>query len=161
MRAAISLLALSFVMVGTACSSAEEEGPSVSGETAMQAQEDSVMMAAEMYDETAFDSISWDSFADAQERGRVVFQFSCRKCHGDAGLGDGGFVRNGDTLQPPNFVVEDWRFAEDRVGLRKQVFTGTAKGMPHWGFYGLKYRDIDAVATYIQEVLRQDLVAAH
>ncbi len=60
----------------------------------------------------------------------------------------------GDTLRPPSFLQADWRFAEDRDGLRKQVFTGNAQGMPHWGFHGLKYRDIDAVAVYIQQGLR-------
>lgn len=154
MRTMTSILALTLGLVGTACSSGEEDAAATPAD-ASKAQADSVMMAEEMYDETAFDTIAWESPEVAHERGKVVFQFSCRKCHGEAGLGDGGFVQGGVTLEPPNFLQDDWRFAEDRAGLRKQVFTGTAQGMPHWGFYGLKYRDIDAVATYIQEVLRQ------
>jgi mono/diheme cytochrome c family protein len=154
MRRLIPCLILAPTLLVSACAPAEDVAPAESGATAMAAQEDSVMMAAEMYSEAAFDTIAWETFEAAHERGEVVFRFSCRKCHGEEGLGDGGFVQRGDTLRPPNFHAEDWRFAEDRPGLRKQIFTGTAKGMPHWGFYGLKYRDIDAVATYIQEVLR-------
>jgi mono/diheme cytochrome c family protein len=145
-------LTVASVLVVGGCSP-EEAAPDP--EAAAQAQADSVMMASEMFDDAAFDTIAWDSFEGAQERGEVVFRFSCRKCHGETGLGDGGYVSKGEVLTPPSFLAEDWQFAEDRAGLRKKVFTGTATGMPHWGFYGLTHRDIDAVATHIQEVLRQ------
>ncbi|HSM37556.1 MAG TPA: cytochrome c [Longimicrobiales bacterium] len=124
------------------------------------AHEDSVMLAEAMYDPAAFDTIGWDSAGAALERGAVVYSYSCSKCHGPVGAGDGGLVLRGDTLRPPSFLTPDWRFAADREGLRRQVFTGTASGMPHWGFYGLKYRDIDAVAAYIQERLRADVEPA-
>jgi mono/diheme cytochrome c family protein len=116
--------------------------------------EDTVAAAMAAFDPTAFDSISWPTTEDAVERGGVVFRFSCRKCHGEGGAGDGGFVTAGDTLRPPSFLTEDWPFAEDKDALRQQIFTGTADGMPHWGLEGLKPRDIDAVAIYIQESLR-------
>lgn len=116
---------------------------------------DSATYAASLFDAAAFDTISWQTPQAALERGAVVFRFSCRKCHGESGAGDGGFVAGGDTLHPPTFLAEDWRFADDRDGLRKEIFTGTGKeGMPHWGLEGLTYRDIDAAARYIQGTLR-------
>ena len=147
-RTAVAVIACAASV--TACSGGADEPPI--DRAAVHA--DSVMLADSMYDPAAFDTIIWDSAGADIARGAVVFSYSCAKCHGEAGLGDGGFVQGGDTLRPPSFVVPDWRFAEDRDGLRRQVFTGTAQGMPHWGFYGLKYRDIDAVAAYIQEELR-------
>ena len=86
-------------------------------------------------------------------RGSVVFQYSCAKCHGSQGYGDGLFVTRGDTLRPPSFHTEDWRFQDDLEGLRRHVYTGTEGGMPHWGMEGLKYRDIDAVAQFILDRL--------
>lgn len=114
---------------------------------------DTVAMALASYDATAFDSISWDTPEDAIVRGSIVFQFSCAKCHGSQGLGDGNFVTRGDTIRPPSFAVDEFRFKDDLDGLRRHVFTGTAGGMPHWGMEGLKYRDIDAVGRFIQDRL--------
>ncbi len=63
-------------------------------------------------------------------------------------------MTQGDTLRPPTFLGADWQFAEDHDALRRHIFVGTTGGMPHWGIEGLKPRDIDAVATYIQTRLR-------
>jgi mono/diheme cytochrome c family protein len=152
MRArAIGLTAL-FVL--TACGpSAEEEAARIAAEEAAIAQA-AMTEAQDMYDPANFDSISWEAPAEAIERGATVFRFSCQKCHGPTGAGDGGFVQGGDTLHPPSFLEADWRFAEDRDGLREAVFVGAVEGMPHWGMEGLKYRDVDAVAIYIQDDLR-------
>jgi mono/diheme cytochrome c family protein len=117
-------------------------------------QEDSVALATEQFDASVFDTLTWATDTSALNRGRVVYAFSCRKCHGSAGLGDGGFVLQGDTLHPPSLVAPDWKFASDPAGLRLQVFTGNTEGMPHWGMVGLKMRDIDAVTRYILEELR-------
>jgi mono/diheme cytochrome c family protein len=116
---------------------------------------DSVAMAAALYDPANFDSIQWETPAAALERGSVVFSYSCAKCHGPRGEGDGGWVSQGDTLRPPSFHGADWRFAEDPEGLKALVFTGAEGGMPHWGLEGLKYRDVDAVARFILEDLRK------
>lgn len=135
----------------TACAGeappAEEAGPSSA---------DSVVMAAAQYDPANFDTIQWDTPEAAVERGGVVFNYSCARCHGPQGYGDGGFVSEGDTLRPPSFHQADWRFANDLAGLRSLVYTGAEGGMPHWGLVGLKYRDVDAVTRYIMEGLRTE-----
>ncbi|MCA9736508.1 MAG: c-type cytochrome [Gemmatimonadota bacterium] len=128
----------------------ESPGPSPAETLAL----DTLRTAEAAYDPAAFDSISWENPAAANERGAVVFRFSCEKCHGPRGYGDGGFVSRGDTVRPPSFRESDWRFVEDHEGLRRHIFVGTADGMPHWGLEGLKPRDVDAVAHYLREGLR-------
>ena len=115
---------------------------------------DSVQLAATAFDPAAFDTITWANQQEAIERGGLVFRISCSKCHGDGGRGNGNFVMQGDTLRPPSFLTKDWRFANDPMGLREQIFTGNVAGMPYWGLVGLKYRDLDAVARYIVDFLR-------
>lgn len=138
--------------VQAACSSTDD-GPSAE-ETLTAAHEDSVQFAAAAYDPANYDTIEWENRTKRLERGATVFRISCAKCHGYEGRGDGGFVQRGDTLRPPSFLESEWRFARDIDGLREQIYTGTSEGMPHWGLYGLKYRDVDAVSAYIAEELR-------
>jgi mono/diheme cytochrome c family protein len=114
---------------------------------------DTVALATALLTPETFDTVQWPSDSAAVDRGAVVWTYSCRKCHGDWGAGDGGFVQRGDTVRPPSFHVAEWRFADDRHGMREQVFTGTNDGMPHWGMVGLKPRDVDAVTLYIDRVL--------
>jgi mono/diheme cytochrome c family protein len=128
-------------------------GEPPASETALPSAADTVETALALYDAAAFDTITWESPGEAVVRGSVVFSYSCRKCHGSQGYGDGGFVTQGDTIRPPDFHQPDWRFTTDLDGLRRQIFTGTAEGMPHWGLEGLKHRDIDAVARFIQDRL--------
>lgn len=142
--------ALVALVVGCGGGSEEGEDP----QTRTSAHADSVEMAARSFDPGVFDTLTWDSPEAAKERGAVVFSFSCQKCHGRRGFGDGRFVLEGDTLKPPSFHQRNWRFAEDPLGLRKMIFTGGEEGMPHWGLHGLKYRDVDAVATFIVDSLR-------
>jgi mono/diheme cytochrome c family protein len=118
----------------------------------MAQQADTMTAVAEAaYDATIFDTITWESEEAALERGQVVYSYSCARCHGETGLGDAGMTRGGDTLRPPSFREPDWAYASDKDGLRRQVFVGTAEGMPHWGLEGLKPRDVDAVAIYIMQ----------
>ena len=148
----VAYVVVAALAVLTACGPGEPAEEEVQGPTSA----DSTAMAAEMFDEAGFDTVSWDTHQAALDRGGVVFRFSCEKCHGATGAGDAGFVAGGDTLRPPSFLAETWRFAEDREGLRREIFTGTGmEGMPHWGLEGLKYRDIDAVSIYITETLRE------
>lgn len=145
---------LSVTLAAVACGPSEEERAAEAEATYTAAQADTMMLVESMYDPAAFDTIDWETPADRLDRGAFVWSFSCEKCHGASGVGDARFVLRGDTLQPPSFLAEDWRFADDPAALRKQIFTGTAEGMPHWGLYGLKFRDIEAVSTYILESLR-------
>lgn len=109
---------------------------------------DSVAMAMEQYSPALFDTITWSADSAQFNRGRIVWAYSCKKCHGEQGLGDGDEVTSGDTIKPPNFAT-GWRFGSDRSAVIKAIFAGTAEGMPHWGMSGLKPRDIDAVTAYI------------
>ncbi|MDA0313650.1 MAG: c-type cytochrome [Gemmatimonadetes bacterium] len=115
---------------------------------------DSVGIASMAFQPAAFDTIAWETRQLAIDRGSVVFSISCSKCHGESARGNGGFVFQGDTLRPPSFMATDWRFTDDPMGLRKQIFMGNVAGMPYWGLVGLKYRDIDAVSVFITELLR-------
>ncbi|MEQ9400395.1 MAG: cytochrome c [Longimicrobiales bacterium] len=142
----------SFVIALTAACQTEEAPPPVD-RTAARA--DTVAMAAAAFDAEVFDTIVWTTPGEATDRGALVFRISCSKCHGEGGAGDGLFVFQGDTLHPPSFLGADWRFADDPEGLRRQIFSGSAVGMPYWGLVGLKYRDVDAVARYIQGPLRR------
>ncbi len=139
-------------LVWLAACSGEE--PEVRAPTVSRA--DSVAMAEARFDPTVFDTLDWAAQPQtALERGSLVFRISCAKCHGQVGRGDGGFVHQGDTLRPPSFLTEDWRFADDPEGLRRYIYSGNVLGMPYWGLVGLQYRDIDAVATFIDQVLRE------
>ena len=111
-------------------------------------------VARAAYDLTMFDSIAWETNQEAIERGSVVYNFSCAKCHGDQGRGDAELVRQGATPRPPSFRDPEWIYVEDKEGLREQVFIGTSESMPHWGLEGLKPRDVDAVAIFILQSMR-------
>jgi mono/diheme cytochrome c family protein len=146
------LLPVSVLLAMAACGGGEPQAEEEAGPTP----EDSVAMAAAAYDPSNYDSIQWEAPADAVVRGSVVFSYSCAKCHGRQGYGDGEFVSQGDTLYPPSFHDPEWRFSGDVDGLREQIYTGTPQGMPHWGLEGLKYRDIDAVSRFILVELRDE-----
>jgi mono/diheme cytochrome c family protein len=87
-----------------------------------------------------------------------------QKCHGETGAGDAKYVNTvkdpatgemkPDTLVPPDFHQAGWKYATDKQALEKFIYTGSGeKPMPHWGISGLRPRDIDAVAAYIQQVI--------
>ena len=143
---------LALAVTFSGCAPGEPSDDEASADTAAT----SMTMAQEAYDPTAFDTLTWESDQAALERGQVVYRFSCQKCHGERGVGDAGFVRGGDTLRPPFFCEPDGPYAGVKVGSRRQIFVGTAEGMPHWGLTTLGPKDIDAAATYILSGFRND-----
>ena len=138
----------------SACSgpSAEEQRAAAT-EARLAARADSVAQAAASYDAAAFDTIQWASENDMWERGGVVWSFSCRTCHGSDGAGQGETAVSAN-LNMPNLLADDWEKAGDLPGIRQSIYVGHESEMPSWGLVGLKYRDIDAVAHYIDDLLR-------
>jgi mono/diheme cytochrome c family protein len=105
---------------------------------------------AAIIDAAVFDSIGWENDAVAIDRGATVYAYSCARCHGDSGAGNGNYRLQGRLLRPPSFRTEDWQYANDLEGLRHAIFAGNReKGMPCWSDAGLAPRDADAVARYI------------
>ncbi len=148
------LSALLAVAVISACGgpSAEEQRAAAT-EARLVARADSVAQAAAAYEAAAFDTIQWPSDNDMWERGGVVWSFSCQTCHGSDGQGMGETAVSAN-LDMPNLVAVDWDKAGDLPEIRKAIYVGHESEMPSWGLVGLKYRDIDAVANYIDGLLR-------
>jgi mono/diheme cytochrome c family protein len=140
------VMTLAVAVATTAC--AGSDSPGRAGEA------ESVTVAAPALDAATFDTVAWTSGEAALTRGAEVYVWACADCHGAKGAGDAAFVRDGETLQPPSFLVSDWRYADDSYGLRGKVFEGGETGMPHWGVRRMQPRDIVAVDLYIRETLR-------
>lgn len=141
------------VLLAVACGSEPEAD--VDPEARLRsARADSVRMAEALYDASHFDTIQWESEEALLSRGRTVWTYSCQKCHGSDGRGGGEFAVQA-ALEPPDLTASEWPHAGDLATIRRRIFVGHEKGMPNWGLHGLKYRDIDAVATYIDQVIRQ------
>ncbi|MBI4545197.1 MAG: c-type cytochrome [Gemmatimonadetes bacterium] len=101
-----------------------------------------------------FDTVVWESESAAIARGADVFKWVCAPCHGPRGRGDGGYVIRGDTIHPPSFLEPDWRLANDPMGLRRKIYLGNNRGMPHWGERGMQARDVVALELFIRKSLR-------
>ena len=115
---------------------------------------DTVAVAEAKYDPAVFDTVKWASDSLRLARGADVYKWGCAECHGPRGYGDGGKVtEQGDTLRPPNFHDPSWRLAADTEGVRRKIYAGNTRGMPHWGLRRMEPRDIDAVAAYVLTVL--------
>ncbi len=128
-----------FPLVACGADTPDQANPALPGEA----------LEAGVVDLALFDSITWATPAAPVDRGATVYAYSCAKCHGDSGAGNGGYVLQGRVLRPPSFLGDQWRFANDPTGLREAIVQGTDRGMPHWGEAGLKPRDINAVAHFI------------
>lgn len=153
MRGIVPLL-VALAWVG-ACTSSQKAPQNQASSAAA----DSVRMAAKAFDSTVFDTLTWTNRDSLLSRGALVFRISCAPCHGAEGRGNGGMVVGTDTLRPPSFLTADWKYANDPMGLREIIFTGTPGRMPHWSLVGLGIRDIDAVAHYITDSLRVEYKA--
>lgn len=108
--------------------------------------------AEALYDSTAYDTVSWRSGYARGERGRVVYDYSCARCHGEDGRGNGPLAVE-EGLEVGSLVGPDWIYDADVPALRRRIFTGHGPGMPAWGLTELSPRDVDAVAYFIDERL--------
>lgn len=132
-----------------------EQDAAQSAEARRAARADSVAQAAAAFDPAVFDTIAWASDNERWERGGVVWSFSCQKCHGGDGRGEGEIAVQAN-LAVPDLVASDWSLAGDIPAIRRAIFVGHETAMPSWGLVGLKYKDIDAVAHYIDDLLRAE-----
>lgn len=133
---------------GAACGEHEFDAPS---------RAERVEEAAERFDAASFDSIGWTDEAQRMLEGNAVYAAECRRCHGPLGRGDTEYARAND-LDVPSLVESDWDFADDPIAVRRRIFTGHEAGMPTWGVAGITPREIDAVAAYILEDLRPEVL---
>jgi mono/diheme cytochrome c family protein len=149
---------LQFILVGAAAAgiaACTTETPEERRASLQAARADSVLLAEAEYDISVFDTIVWPSPEGRLERGGVVWRFSCEKCHGTRGRGDGELAKE-TKLEMPSVVASNWEYAGDVDGVRHRVFVGHEGAMPNWGLHGLKYRDVDAVAYHILVTMRRD-----
>ncbi|UCC81931.1 MAG: c-type cytochrome [Gemmatimonadota bacterium] len=143
----ILVLALSYlVLIASAGCGGESDAEREARMAAARA--DSIRMAEEAYDAMVFDTVSWESDNARVQRGAIVWQASCEKCHGAEGRGDGEYAMQ-LGLEVPSFLEPDWTYAFEVDSLRHRIFVGLEGDMPNWGLHGLGYRNIDAAAGYI------------
>lgn len=106
------------------------------------------------YREAILDTVTWASAEVRLLTGNQVFGAHCRRCHGPFGEGDTPYARE-RRLEVPSLVEPEWEYAGDLGAVRRRIFTGHPQGMPVWGIGGISLREIDAVAFYILEQLRE------
>ena len=147
------VLALTGAVLLLAAGCSREETEEERAERIRQARAESVAQAEAQYDASVFDTVTWESPEARLERGAVVWRSSCEKCHGGQGAGDGEMAV-ADSIGMPSFADADWAYAGNVSAIRHRIYVGHESEMPNWGLHGLKYRDVDAVAGYIAEVLR-------
>lgn len=117
------------------------------------ARAESLAVAEASFDPAAYDTIRWSSDFARAERGSVVWESSCAKCHGADGAGGGELAVEHD-LHVPSFVEAGWLYAGDVPQIRYRTFVGHGATMPSWGLHELSPRDVDAVAFFILERLQ-------
>lgn len=142
-------------VIAAACGPSAEEIEEARQAEIRMARADSVVEAEALYDPAAFDTVSWAVADSAISRGQIVFLYSCRRCHGSSGRGDGDLALEHE-LAMPDLTVDGWQYDGDVEGIRHRIFVGHESEMPNWGLHGLKPRDIDAVTRYILGRLRAE-----
>ena len=116
-----------------------------------------VAAADSLYATISFDTVTWESQDARALDGNVVFSSSCRQCHGPLGRGGTEYAAE-RGLDVPSLVEEDWEYAGNLEAIRRRIFVGHSAGMPTWGVAGITPREIDAVAFYILERLRPEVL---
>lgn len=149
-RFPLVLLVLSSAGVMTGCEDKEFHPPDPA---------ERVEEAESRYSTALFDSIEWASSAERIQSGNLVYADECRRCHGPLGRGDTEYAR-ARNLEVPSLVEPDWDVGDDYRALRHRVFTGHPEGMPTWGIGRLSPREIDAVAFYLSEQLREEVTGS-
>jgi mono/diheme cytochrome c family protein len=119
--------------------------------------ESQVEEADSSFSQAMFDTVTWASVDTRELEGNVVFSSKCRQCHGTLGRGATEYA-NERGLAVPSLVAPDWEYAGDIEAVRRRIFVGHPSGMPTWGVAGISPREIDAVAFYIVERLRPDVL---
>lgn len=118
-----------------------------------------VARADSVYDQARFDTLSWNSAAERIAAGNLVYADECRRCHGPTGDGATEYAQARE-LEVPSLVAPDWEYGEDLDAVRRRIFTGHPDGMPTWGVGRLTERQVDAVAFYLVEQLRQEFAGS-
>lgn len=119
--------------------------------------EDQVAEADSLFETMSFDTVAWVSQETRALEGNVVFSSTCRQCHGPLGRGETAYADE-RGLDVPSLVEQDWEYAGDLEAARRRIFIGHPSGMPTWGVAGISPREIDAVAFYILERLRPEVL---
>jgi mono/diheme cytochrome c family protein len=109
------------------------------------------------FESERFDTLNWESDDARALAGNEVFAAKCRTCHGTLGAG-GTEYATGRGLEVPSLIEPGWVLSDSLDAVRRRVFVGHASGMPTWGVAGISARDIDAVAFYLLESLRPEVV---
>lgn len=113
--------------------------------------------AEALFDPALFDTIAWADQELRIQQGNAVYAAECRRCHGTLGEGDTEYARE-QELDVPSLVEPDWEYGGDPAAVRRRIFTGHEAGMPTWGVAGITPREIDAVAAYLTEDLRPEVL---
>lgn len=145
--------ALLALLIGLGCGGepASEAGPDAAGAEA----EADVAEAESLYAAAVFDTVRWNRSVTRSERGRVVYYYSCTKCHGTEGAGNGPLARR-QEIALPSLVDPDWTYDGDIDAIRRRVFVGHPAGMPSWGLTEISPRDMDAVAYFVDQRLPEE-----
>jgi cytochrome c len=147
------LTVLSFAAVmAAACGGGEEVTVEEQQQALRAARADSVAQAEAVYDPAVYDTISWENDGERWERGGVVWSFTCQRCHGADGKGQGADAVGFD-IEVPDLTSADWELAGDVEAIRHVIFVGHDSEMPSMGIVGLSYKDTDAAAHYINDLL--------
>lgn len=153
MRRVHRLVAIGSIAVFSACGPSAEDLERERLEAMRLARADSTAQAIALFNAATFDSIRWVSPDSTLARGQTVYRFSCQRCHGFIGRGDGDLATE-HGIEMPDLTRASWPFEGDLPALRERIFVGHESEMPNWGLHGLSYRDIDAVAHHLLEVIR-------
>ena len=120
---------------------------------------DRVGSAEAQFDAAAFDTLTWTSRDTMLLEGAATWAATCRDCHGSMGRGDTEYARS-RNLDVPSLVTAEWPYADNLPAVRLLIFSGHTGGMPTHGIAGITVREIDAVARYLLEQLRPEILDA-